>query len=149
MNSPELGMYKLPHAPEQLPAYATAGSAGMDVRAGLSESFTLNPGERTLVPTGLIFHIPPGYEVQLRARSGLAIKHGISLVNGIGTIDEDYRDEVKVALINLGQQPFVIEPNERICQMVIAPVVQAHVVEIHETAKMSSRSGGFGSTGVR
>jgi dUTP pyrophosphatase len=149
MQTPELGLFKLPHAPEQLPAYATAGSACMDIRAALSDSFTLNPGERTLVPTGLIFHIPQGYEVQLRARSGLAMKHGISLVNGIGTIDEDYRDEVKVALINLGQQPFVIEPNERICQMVIAPVVQARVVEIRETETVASRSGGFGSTGVK
>ena len=143
----KLELFKLPHAPESLPSYATQGSAGMDLRAAIAEPITLAPLQRMLVPTGLIFHIPEGYEVQLRARSGLAIKHGISLINGIGTIDWDYRHEVKVALVNLSNEPFVIEPLERICQLVISPVVQATVVEISETSLCESRSGGFGSTG--
>ncbi len=143
----KLEIFKLPHAPETFPCYATEGSAGMDLRAAISEPITLAPLQRMLVPTGFIFHIPEGYEVQLRARSGLAIKHGISLINGIGTIDWDYRHEVKVALVNLSQDPFVIEPLERICQLVISPVVQATVVEVSETSLCESRIGGFGSTG--
>jgi dUTP pyrophosphatase len=119
----------------------------MDLRAAIAEPITLAPLQRMLVPTGLIFHIHEGYEVQLRARSGLAIKHGISLINGIGTIDWDYRHEVKVALVNLSNEPFVIEPLERICQLVISPIVQATVVEVAETSLCESRSGGFGSTG--
>jgi dUTP pyrophosphatase len=143
-----LQVFKLPHAPKQLPAYATAGSAGMDLRAAITEPITLAPLQRVLVPTGLILHIPEGYEVQLRARSGLAIKHGISLINGIGTIDWDYRHEVKVGLVNLSNEPFTIEPEERICQMVVAPVVQATVVVVTETSLCESRAGGFGSTGM-
>ena len=143
----QLEIFKLPHAPETLPSYATQGSAGMDLRAAIAEPITLAPLQRALIPTGLIFHIPEGYEVQLRARSGLAIKHGINLINGIGTIDWDYRHEVKVALVNLSNDPFVIEPLERICQMVISPIAQATVVEIQETSLCDSRSGGFGSTG--
>lgn len=142
-----VGIFKLPHAPQQLPAYATAGSAGMDLRAAITEPITLAPLQRVLVPTGLILHIPEGYEVQLRARSGLAVKHGISLINGIGTIDWDYRHEVKVCLVNLSNEPFTIEPEERICQMVVAPVVQATVVAVTETSLCESRAGGFGSTG--
>ena len=143
----KLEIFKLPHAPDDLPSYATQGSAGMDLRAAIAEPMTIAPLQRLLIPTGLIFHIPEGYEVQLRARSGLAIKHGISLINGIGTIDWDYRHEVKVALVNLSNEPFVIEPLERICQMVISPVVQATIVEIEATSFCDSRSGGFGSTG--
>jgi dUTP pyrophosphatase len=146
---PVLGVFCLPHAPEQLPCYQTEGAAGMDIRAGIEAPIVLQPLERTLIPTGLVFHIPQGFEVQLRARSGLAIKHGITLVNGIGTIDADYRDEVKVALINLGQEPFTIQPNDRICQMVVAPVMQASLTVITQTERLTSRQGGFGSTGVQ
>jgi dUTP pyrophosphatase len=142
-----LEVFKLPHAPEILPAYATLGSAGMDLRAAITEPITLAPLQRVLVPTGLILHIPEGYEVQLRARSGLAIKHGISLINGVGTIDWDYRHEVKVGLVNLSNEAFTIEPEERICQMVVAPVIQATIVAVTETRLCESRSGGFGSTG--
>ena len=103
-----------------LPQYETAGAAGMDIRAYLDDPVTINPGERALVPTGLFMEIPEGYEVQIRARSGLAIKKGIGLVNGIGTIDSDYRGEVKVPLINWGQEPFTVSNGERIAQMVAA-----------------------------
>jgi dUTP pyrophosphatase len=142
-----LGVFKLPHAVEALPHYETTGSAGMDLRAAIDAPLTLEPLQRVLVPTGLIFHIPLGYEVQLRARSGLSIKHGITLVNGIGTIDSDYRHEVKVALINLGQVPYTIEPNERICQMLVSPVLQVPLEILLETQTLDSRQGGFGSTG--
>jgi dUTP pyrophosphatase len=142
-----LEIYKLPHAPEQLPAYATAGSAGLDVRAALSEPKVLQPLERTLIPTGLILHIPQGYEVQMRPRSGLSAKHGITLVNCVGTIDSDYRNEVFVPVINLSNTAFTLQPQERIAQLIMAPVVQALVVEITETQALEGRSGGFGSTG--
>jgi dUTP pyrophosphatase len=142
-----LAIFKLPHAPEGLPAYQTEGSAGMDIRAALASPLTLAPLERHLVPTGLILHIPQGYEVQVRARSGLSIKHGITLINAIGTIDSDYRHEVMVALVNLSNTPYTIEPNERIAQLVLSPVTQAKVQEVFETSTLESRSGGFGSTG--
>lgn len=142
-----LDVYKLPHAPATLPAYATSGSAGLDLQAAIDSPVTLLPMERCLMPTGLIFHIPEGYEVQLRARSGLAVKHGITLVNGIGTIDSDYRNEVKVGLINLGAEAYTITPGERICQMVVSPVQQVELIEIQETCLVESRQGGFGSTG--
>jgi len=108
---------------------------------------TLAPGERVLVPTGLIVEIPPGYEAQVRPRSGLALKHGISLVNAPGTIDSDYRGEIGVILINLGNEPFVIQHNDRIAQMVIAPVTQARIVEVDEVNETGRGSGGFGHTG--
>ncbi len=132
-----------------LPTYTTSGAAGADIRAHLSEPHTLQPGERTIVPTGLKLAIPEGYEIQLRPRSGLAAKHGISLVNTPGTIDSDYRGEVGVILINHGTEPFTVEPGMRIAQMVLAPVVQAQFV-IHEDLVGSTTrgSGGFGSTGT-
>jgi dUTP pyrophosphatase len=140
-------IFKLPHALEGLPQYATEGSAGMDLQAAIETPVTLEPMQRELIQTGLIFHIPSGYEIQLRARSGLSIKHGITLINGIGTIDADYRHEVKVALINLSQTPYTIQPGERICQMVLSPVSKMDVSEVYATAVMGSRTGGFGSTG--
>jgi dUTP pyrophosphatase len=146
--TPILEVFKLPNAPIELPKYATPGSAGLDLQAAIESPVTLLPMERCLIPTGFIFHIPAGYEVQLRARSGLAIRHGIALVNGIGTIDSDYRHEVKVALINLGSEPYTIDPGERICQMVASPVQQVDVIEIRQTALVESRQGGFGSTGT-
>ena len=130
------------------PSYETAGSAGMDIRAFVEEPVILEPGERKLIPTGLFMEFEPGYEVQLRARSGLAVKHGIGLVNGVGTIDSDYRGEIKVALINLGQEAFAVKNGERIAQMVIAPVVQAQIEPAEALSDTDRGSGGFGSTGL-
>jgi dUTP pyrophosphatase len=138
----------LAHAPKQLPAYATPGSAGMDVQAAIGVPITLNPLERALVPTGLVIALPLGYECQVRARSGLAIKHGIALANGVGTIDSDYRHEVKVALVNLSNEPFTIQPGDRVAQLVIAPVTHIEWQETDEMNLVEGRSGGFGSTGV-
>ncbi len=132
-----------------LPAYETALSAGMDLRAAVPEGepITVQPGERVLAPTGLAIALPAGYEAQVRPRSGLALKHGVTCLNTPGTIDADYRGEVKVILINLGQEPFVIQRGERIAQMVIAPVTQASW-EVVDTLPESARgAGGFGSTG--
>jgi len=130
------------------PSYETAGAAGMDIRAWLEEPVILQPGERALIPTGLYMEFDAGYEVQLRARSGLAVKHGIGLVNGVGTIDSDYRGEIKVALINLGQEAFAINNGERIAQMVISPIVQAEIEPAEMLTETKRGSGGFGSTGV-
>ncbi|MFO0570890.1 MAG: dUTP diphosphatase [Polyangiaceae bacterium] len=130
-----------------LPAYQTRDSAGLDLCAALAPPVTLAPGERRLVPTGLALAIPPGYEGQVRPRSGLALRHGIGMVNAPGTIDADYRGEVGVLLVNLGSEPFVIEPLCRIAQLVIAPVVQVEI-ELAESLEGTARgSGGFGSTG--
>ncbi|MDD7016705.1 MAG: dUTP diphosphatase [Firmicutes bacterium] len=131
-----------------LPQYETAGAAGMDIRAYLDDPVTINPGERALVPTGLFMEIPEGYEVQIRARSGLAIKKGIGLVNGIGTIDSDYRGEVKVPLINWGQEPFTVSNGERIAQMVAAAYIKAEIEPAEELSETERGAGGFGHTGV-
>ncbi|MDD6310522.1 MAG: dUTP diphosphatase [Firmicutes bacterium] len=130
------------------PQYETAGSAGMDIRAYLEEDLVLEPGKRILVPTGMFMEIEPGYEVQIRARSGLAIKKGIGLVNGIGTIDSDYRGEVKVALINWGDEAFAIHNGDRIAQMVVASYVKADIVPADELGETERGEGGFGHTGV-
>lgn len=131
-----------------LPKYETAGSAGFDIRAYIEEPMTLAPGERKLVPTGLYFQLEPGYEAQVRARSGLAIKKGIGLVNCIGTIDSDYRGEVCVPLINWGQEDFVIENGDRIAQVVIAKYEQV-TFELTDAIDETERgAGGFGHTGV-
>lgn len=132
-----------------LPSYATEHSAGMDLLAAVTENQTLAPGARMLVPTGLSIALPEGYEAQVRPRSGLAFKHGISLVNSPGTIDADYRGEVGVLLINLGQEPFVIERGMRIAQMVIAPYSRASFSEVLELPSTDRGQGGFGSTGTR
>jgi dUTP pyrophosphatase len=140
----------LPHfAGLALPAYETAQSAGMDLRAAVPEGqpLTLSPGQRAMVETGLAIALPLGFEAQVRPRSGLAAKHGVTCLNSPGTVDADYRGEVKVILINLGQDPFIIKRGERIAQMVIAPVTQASfevVASLDETAR---GTGGFGSTG--
>lgn len=152
---PEIGFIRLPHALENLPEYKTAGSVGMDVQAAITEPVTLGPLERALVPTGLVIVLPEGYEAQVRARSGLSIKHGIGLCNGIGTIDWDYRDEVKVALVNLSNDAYTIQPGDRIAQLVIASVTIANIKELpaealaleKELASAGGRQGGFGSTG--
>lgn len=130
------------------PSYETEGSAGMDIRAYLKQPVIIEPGERKMIPTGLFMEFEPGYEVQIRARSGLAAKHGIGLVNGVGTIDSDYRGEIIVALINLGQDAFAVENGERIAQMVISPVVQAEIEPAKELSDTVRGTGGFGSTGV-
>ena len=130
-----------------LPQYETPGSAGMDIRAMLKEDMVLSPGERALVPTGIYIELPVGMECQVRARSGLAIKHGIGLVNGIGTIDSDYRGEVKVALINLGDKDFTVKNGDRIAQLVIAKYERVSW-EVRESLSETERGdGGFGHTG--
>ena len=130
------------------PSYETEGSAGMDIRAYLDQPVIIKPGERKMIPTGLFMEFEPGYEVQIRARSGLAAKHGIGLVNGVGTIDSDYRGEILVALINLGQDAFAVENGDRIAQMVISPIVQAEIEPADELSDTVRGTGGFGSTGV-
>ena len=131
-----------------LPAYETEGSAGMDLRAYLDAPVTLAPMERALIPTGIFLAVPRGYEAQVRARSGLAVKHGIGLVNGIGTIDSDYRGEVKVALINWGREPFTIENGDRIAQLVIAAYERVDWEETDTLDETERGTGGFGHTGV-
>lgn len=131
-----------------LPQYETEGSAGMDIRAYINDPVVIQPGKRALISTGLYMEIPVGYEVQIRARSGLAVKHGIGLANGIGTIDSDYRGEIKVALINWGEEAFIVNNGDRIAQMVIARYEQVQL-EISEKLSETERgSGGFGHTGV-
>jgi dUTP pyrophosphatase len=132
-----------------LPAYETALSAGMDVRAALPEAepVTLQPGQRYLTPTGLAIALPPGYEAQMRPRSGLALKHGVTCLNSPGTIDADYRGELKVILANLGQEPFTIRRGERIAQIVIAPVTQGEWAVVGALSETARGAGGFGSTG--
>ena len=133
---------------QQLPAYATPQSAGMDLRANLDEPLTLHPFERKLVKTGLFIALPEGYEAQVRPRSGLALKHGITVLNTPGTIDADYRGEVGVLLINLSQEDFVIEDGERIAQMVIARHEQGEFVVVEELDETERGAGGYGHTGV-
>lgn len=139
----------LPHGEGlALPAYQTADSAGLDLVAAVEAEMVLNPGERALLPTGLAIALPSGYEAQIRPRSGLAFKHGMTVLNSPGTVDADYRGEVKVLMINLGQEPFAVKRGERIAQMVVAPVTQIAwqpVADLDETAR---GAGGFGSTGT-
>ena len=145
-----LRIQRLPHSEGlALPAYETTGSAGMDLRAAVAEDapVTLAPGARALVPTGLKIALEPGWEAQVRPRSGLALKHGITCLNSPGTIDSDYRGEVGVILANLGQEPFVIRRGERIAQMVIAAHAQAVVAEVETLDETVRGTGGFGSTG--
>ena len=141
---------QLPHARGlELPAYGTAGAAGMDLRAAIPEGelLTLAPGARAMVPTGLRVAVPEGFEAQVRPRSGLAVKHGISCVNTPGTIDSDYRGEVHVVLINLGQEPFTLRRGERIAQMVIAAHARVDWDEVDSLDETGRGAGGFGSTG--
>jgi len=131
-----------------LPAYATPGSAGMDLRAAIEEAVDLAPGSHAMVATGLAIALPDGYEAQIRSRSGLAAKHGVTVLNSPGTVDSDYRGEVKVLLINHGQETFTITRGERIAQMVIAPVTQATLLEVTELDDTERGAGGHGSTGT-
>lgn len=137
------------HSGNPLPEYATAGSSGMDVRAYLDEPITLQPFERALIPTGLYVEIPEGYEIQVRPRSGLAIKQGITCLNSPGTIDSDYRGEIKIILINLSQQEQVIRTGERIAQMIIQPVDKIQWIPVEFVNETIRNQGGFGHTGLR
>ena len=140
----------LPHADGlPLPSYETDGAAGMDIRAAIASDETLKPGARMAIPTGLKMAIPSGYEVQIRPRSGLAFKHGLTIANAPGTIDSDYRGEVKILLINLGEEDVDISPGMRIAQMVVAPVIQANLNLVSSLPDTKRGAGGFGSTGAQ
>ena len=134
---------------QQLPAYATPESAGMDLRANVAEPVVLRPLERRIIPTGLYMALPPGYEAQVRPRSGLAFKHGITVLNSPGTIDSDYRGELGVLLVNLSNEDFTIQAGERIAQMVIARHEQGEFVEVEELDDTERGAGGYGQTGVK
>lgn len=141
-------VHRLPHGEGlPLPQYMSPGAAGMDLLAATEGETVLAPGGRTLVPTGLTIALPPGYEAQVRPRSGLALKHGLTLLNAPGTIDSDYRGEVGVILVNLGREPYTIHRGDRIAQMIVAPVVQAEWEEREELPETRRNSGGFGHTG--
>lgn len=131
----------------QLPCYMTTHSAGMDLYAELQEDLFLSPGERSLIPTGIALELPDGYEVQIRPRSGLALRHGITLVNSPGTIDPDYRGEIAIILINHGTEPFLIKSGDRIAQMVFSRFVRAQFTEVYELGITTRGEGGFGHTG--
>ncbi|MFP5469575.1 MAG: dUTP diphosphatase [Alphaproteobacteria bacterium] len=142
---------RLPHNPDlPLPAYATPGAAGLDLCAAVpaDDPLILPPGERALIPTGLAMALPPGYEAQVRPRSGLALKHGITVLNSPGTIDCDFRGEIGIILLNTGKAPFTITRGERIAQMVIASVAQAQFIEVADLPETGRGGGGFGSTGL-
>lgn len=148
MEKKSLKVMCLGHFQGELPKYQSDLASGFDVRACLDKDMVLKPGERALIPTGLAFEIPTGFEIQARPRSGLAIKQGISLVNTPGTIDADYRGEVKIILINHGQEPFEIKNQDRIAQLVLCPVVQAEFELVQTLSNTDRGAGGFGSTGV-
>ncbi len=141
--------FKKLHENVEIPAYQTGGAAGMDLCAYLTEPITLRPMERKLIPTGLKMELPHGFEAQVRPRSGMSIKHGITLINCVGTIDEDYRGELCVPVVNLSEESYTISNGDRIAQMVIAPVTRA-LVEVSEELSTTARgAGGFGSTGYK
>ena len=148
-NEPEIRIQKLPHFDGlALPSYATAGAAGMDVEAAVEADMVLAPGRRAAVPTGLAMAIPAGFEIQVRPRSGLALKHGVTVANAPGTIDSDYRGEVKVILANLGDAAFTVARGDRIAQLVPAPVQRAELEEVGTLDETARGIGGFGSTGT-
>ena len=145
-----IDVVRLPHADGlPLPSYATAGAAGMDLLAAVHAPLTIAPGDRVLVPTGLTIALPAGYELQVRPRSGLALKHGIVLPNSPGTVDEDYRGELQVIVMNAGTAPFTVERGMRIAQAVVAPVTRATWREVEALPETARGQGGFGSTGTR
>ncbi|MBK7890947.1 MAG: dUTP diphosphatase [Bdellovibrionales bacterium] len=145
----ELKVKTLPHFKGELPRYETVHASGLDVRAALNEVVVLQPMARTMVPTGLSFEIPPGYEIQVRPRSGLAAKQGVTVLNTPGTVDADYRGEVKIILVNLGEHTVEIRDQDRIAQLVLCPVMQANLVVTTDLTETARGAGGFGSTGVR
>jgi len=151
MKTPVIKFFRL--RPDQdsdipLPSYMTSQSAGMDISAALDKEFTLAPGAISLIPTGFAMAIPSGFEAQIRPRSGLAVNHGIGLINSPGTIDSDYRGEVKIAVINLGKEPYTFHRGDRVAQMIIKKVYQALVSEVDKLDETGRNSGGFGHTGV-
>ena len=149
MTPVEVAVRRLPHAADlPLPAYATAQSAGMDLLAAVQSEVTLGPGERRLVPSGLAIALPAGYEAQVRPRSGLALKHGVTCLNTPGTIDADYRGEIGVILVNLGDQPFTVARGSRIAQLVVAAVARAAWRPVEMLEESARGDGGFGSTGL-
>jgi dUTP pyrophosphatase len=144
----KLSVQRLPHgAGLPLPSYATEGSAGLDLSAAIEGELTLAPGARALVPTGIAIALPAGHEGQVRPRSGLAAKHGVTVLNSPGTVDEDYRGEIKVILINLGSEPVTLRRGERVAQLVVAPVAQVQIAQDDELPASRRGTGGFGSTG--
>jgi len=144
----QVQVLRLPHGQGlDLPGYMTPLAAGLDLPAGVSQSLTIEPGGIALVPTGFCLAIPEGFEGQVRPRSGLAVKHGLTVVNAPGTIDADYRGEVKVALVNLGPGPVTIQRGDRLAQLVIAPVVRAQLIEVDQLPDSQRGQGGFGHTG--
>lgn len=149
MTAVPLPVRRLPHGADlPLPTYATAGAAGFDLLAAVTEPHTLAPGKRALIPTGLAVAIPPGYEGQVRPRSGLAAKHGLTVLNAPGTIDADYRGEVQVILVNHGDLPFTVERGMRIAQFLLAPVTRADLTVVEDLEATARGAGGFGSTGL-
>ena len=148
-NPISIAMKRLPHGIDiDLPFYATTGAAGMDIRAAVETDFTLAPGKCNTIPCGFAMAVPPGYEAQIRPRSGLALKHGVTIANAPGTIDSDYRGEIAVIMINLGSENFIITRGMRIAQMVIAAVALCHPVEVNDLDITARGADGFGSTGV-
>lgn len=149
MSGVAVAVRRLPHGADlPLPAYATAGSAGVDLMAAIGAPLVLAPGGRALIPTGIAIALPPGYEAQVRPRSGLAIRHGIILANAPGTIDADYRGEIMAILANIGAEPFTVEPGMRIAQMVVAPVSRVAWEAVDALPESGRGAGGFGSTGL-
>ncbi len=144
----ELRVKTLPHFKGELPRYETVHASGLDVRAALTEVVVLQPMARTMIPTGLSFEIPPGYEIQVRPRSGLAAKQGVTVLNTPGTVDADYRGEVKIIVVNLGEHTIEIRDQDRIAQLVLCPVMQANLVVATDLTETARGAGGFGSTGV-
>ncbi|MBW1667555.1 MAG: dUTP diphosphatase [Deltaproteobacteria bacterium] len=137
------------HEDIELPAYETKGSSGMDLRAAVKDSVIIKPGEIKFIPTGVAVSIPPGYEGQIRPRSGLALRHGIGMVNSPGTIDSDYRGEIHLVMVNWGQAPFEIKRGDRVAQMVISTVCRAELLEVSTLERTSRGTGGFGHSGVK
>jgi len=149
MSAVSVGIVRLEHGADlPLPSAKTADSAGLDLSAAVDEAVLIPPGGRALIPTGFAIALPPDHEGQVRPRSGLAVSHGITVLNAPGTIDADYRGEVKVPLINLGQEPFTVTRGMRIAQLVVAPFVRTRLVEVAELGDTARGAGGFGSTGV-
>jgi dUTP pyrophosphatase len=149
MSSIGVQVVRLAHGADiDLPVYASTYAAGVDLMAAIAEPLTLSPGRRAMVPTGLAIALPEGFEGQVRPRSGLAAKHGVTVLNSPGTIDADYRGELKIILINLGEQPFVVEPKARIAQLVVAPVIQVRWEAVDSLPETVRGDGGFGSTGL-
>ncbi len=134
---------------EGIPVYSSAFASGADVKADLENEVTLNPGERKLIPTGVYLDIPVGFEAQIRPRSGLALRYGVTVLNTPGTIDSDYRGEVKILLINLGEEPYIVHDRDRIAQIVFSPVIQAEFIQKKELSVTDRGEGGFGSTGEK